>query len=88
MQEFLNNSPSAVEEDFFLKPGLYIVSTPIGNINDITYRAIEVLKHCDLIICEDTRVSSKLLKHYDIKKPLMTYNDHSCKEDRIRISNL
>ncbi len=53
---------------------IYIVPTPIGNIKDITYRAVEVLNTVDKIYCEDTRRSIKLLSHYDIRKPLESYN--------------
>lgn len=71
-----------------LRPGLYIVSTPIGNLADITFRAIDVLKMSDIILCEDTRISNKLLQKYEIHKKLYTYNDHSSIEKRKLIESL
>jgi 16S rRNA (cytidine1402-2'-O)-methyltransferase len=60
------------------KPGtLYVVATPIGNLEDITYRAVRVLKESDLIACEDTRHTAKLLHHYGIEKPTVSYHEHN-----------
>ncbi len=56
---------------------LYIVATPIGNLGDFTFRAVETLKNVDLILCEDTRVTYTLLKHYDIDTKTMSYHQHS-----------
>jgi 16S rRNA (cytidine1402-2'-O)-methyltransferase len=74
------------KRDDKLKAGLYIVSTPIGNYQDITLRAITVLNSCDMIFCEDTRVINKLLEFLQIsKKPLYVYNEHSTEKDRKKI---
>ena len=56
------------------KKGLYLVSTPIGNLGDITLRALEILKNSDFILCEDTRVSIKLLNNYDVRTKLISYH--------------
>ncbi|KAK7283381.1 hypothetical protein RIF29_12852 [Crotalaria pallida] len=66
------HSPKPVNN--VLKPGLYLVGTPIGNLEDITFRALRVLKSANVILSEDTRHSGKLLHHYNIKTPLMSYH--------------
>jgi len=58
-------------------PTLYIVATPIGNLEDLTFRALRILKEVDLILCEDTRVTKKLLDRYGIKTPTLSYHQHS-----------
>lgn len=66
---------------------LYILATPIGNMQDITLRALDTLKTCDLVVCEDTRVTGKLLHNYDIKKPLKAlneFNEHNVVYDIIQ----
>ena len=59
---------------------LYVVGTPIGNLGDITYRAVETLGKVDFVCAEDTRVTVKLLNHFDIKKPLVSYHEHSVRQ--------
>ncbi len=60
-----------------LVPGLYLVATPIGNSRDITLRALDTLRVADVIVCEDTRVSAKLLAIHEIRKPLVAYHEHN-----------
>jgi 16S rRNA (cytidine1402-2'-O)-methyltransferase len=68
-----------------LAPGLYVVATPIGNLRDVTLRALEILAAADLIACEDTRVSRKLLDRYGIKRPLTPYHDRNAEQARPKI---
>ncbi len=68
-----------------LAPGLHLVATPIGNLRDITLRALEVLAAADVIACEDTRVTRKLLDHYGIATPLTPYHDHNAAEARPKL---
>src|SRR5262245_3839326 len=68
-----------------LTPGLHIVATPIGNLRDTTLRALEVLAAADVIACEDTRVTRKLIDHYGITTPLTPYHDHNAAEARPKL---
>jgi 16S rRNA (cytidine1402-2'-O)-methyltransferase len=68
-----------------LAAGLYILATPIGNARDISLRALEVLKACDVIAAEDTRVTAKLLAIHGVSRPLIAYNDHNGAEMRPKI---
>lgn len=71
-----------------LRPGLYLVPTPIGNLRDLTFRALDVLSSVDLVVCEDTRVTGKLMKAFGFKKPMRVYNDHATERDRKNIINV
>ena len=68
--------------DAALAPGLYLVATPIGNMGDVTLRALTVLRGADRIFCEDTRVTARLLARYDITAPLDLYHDHNAERAR------
>ncbi|MFA9201539.1 MAG: 16S rRNA (cytidine(1402)-2'-O)-methyltransferase [Cypionkella sp.] len=76
----MSHSPAAA-----LPAGLYIVATPIGNLGDITLRAAQVLRDCDGVACEDTRVTGKLMRHLGASKPLWRYDDHAGENDRARL---
>lgn len=67
---------------------LYIVATPIGNLQDITLRALQVLKEVDIVVCEDTRVTKKLLSHYELNKKLLSYHHHSGPQTLLKIKEL
>tara|TARA_B100000686_G_scaffold352950_1_gene456657 strand:- start:517 stop:1410 length:894 start_codon:yes stop_codon:yes gene_type:complete len=68
-----------------LRSGLYLVSTPIGNLGDLSSRAIKILSHADYIACEDTRITLKLLRAIDVSVPLVSYHEHSPTKVRYRL---
>ena len=71
-----------------INPGLYLVSTPIGNLEDITIRALNILKRSDVILCEDTRRSAKLLSYFEIKNKLLAYHKFNEKKISEKIIDL
>jgi len=81
MQASINNKSKTQD----IKPGLYIVSTPIGNLEDITFRAINILKKSEIILCEDTRVSLNLFKKYNIKSKLISNHKFNEKKNLAKI---
>ena len=66
--------------DKAIESALYIVATPIGNLGDITLRALNILQNADAIACEDTRVTGKLLKHFGIKTKMIAYHEHNAEK--------
>ena len=82
------SSKENIEEKQEIKPGLYIVSTPIGNLEDITLRAIYILKNSELILCEDTRISIKLLKRFNINTKMLSYHKFNEKKRLEKIIQL
>lgn len=68
-----------------LAPGLYVVATPIGNLRDITLRALDVLSHADLVLAEDTRVTAKLLNAYRLSKKMERYDEHAAERARPKV---
>ncbi|WP_439547085.1 16S rRNA (cytidine(1402)-2'-O)-methyltransferase [Sandarakinorhabdus sp.] len=77
MHEHPSSEPVSAEEPASLAPGLYIVATPIGNLGDMTARAVRVLASASLIACEDTRVTGRLLNHFAITTRMQPYHDHN-----------
>ena len=79
------NSKSLNKE---IKKGLYLVATPIGNLDDITFRAVKILKNSDYILCEDTRISKKLFEKYEIKSKLISYHKFNERKSLSKITEL
>jgi 16S rRNA (cytidine1402-2'-O)-methyltransferase len=77
--------PGSAAESTRLAPGLYVVATPIGNLRDITLRALEVLRGANLVLCEDTRVTHKLLERHNLSPKLLAYHDHNAASVRPRV---
>jgi 16S rRNA (cytidine1402-2'-O)-methyltransferase len=82
LQDFITKANKNNELSKELSAGLYIVATPIGNLQDITFRAVATLAAADIILCEDTRVTQKLCTYYGVTSKLIRYDDHSTDRDR------
>ncbi len=85
MMRAVSTQTSKPDNPIKLDPGLYIVATPIGNLGDVTMRAVDVLRRASVIACEDTRVTGKLLKAIDVDTRMQRYDDHASAEARARI---
>jgi 16S rRNA (cytidine1402-2'-O)-methyltransferase len=77
--------PSGASALSKLAPGLHLVATPIGNLGDLSPRALAVLRAADLVVCEDTRVTGRLLHHHGVERPLLAYHEHNAARMRPRI---
>lgn len=80
----MRHPPPPQLDDSPLAPGLYVVATPIGNLRDVTLRALDVLAQADLVLCEDTRVTGKLMAAYGLKAPLERHDEHAAERSRPR----
>lgn len=85
LQTALVSTESESNLSELLDPGLYIVATPIGNLGDMTFRAVDTLKRCAVIACEDTRVTGRLLSHFGISNRMVRYDDHASDATRHKL---
>jgi 16S rRNA (cytidine1402-2'-O)-methyltransferase len=81
----MSTPPPPLPSDKVIAPGLYVVSTPIGNLRDITLRALDTLAQSDMVLCEDTRVTGKLMHAYGLKRTLVRYDEHAAEQVRPRV---